>query len=92
MELDFKKKIIIGGFIAVILLIFGYLYYDYINSSSNTIYIESGSEEEQNKSGIAKNLILNEKDTKEDNIIIIHIAGAVKNPRNCENKRRFKVI
>ena len=83
MDLDLKKKVIIGCLIGIILLISGYLYYDYINSNSdNSINIENSSKEEQ-KSGLVKNIMSNENDTKEDNIIIIHIAGAVKNPRNC---------
>lgn len=83
MDLDLKKKVIIGCLIGIVLLISGYLYYDYINSNSdNSINIENSSKEEQ-KSGLVKNIMSNENDTKEDNIIIIHIAGAVKNPRNC---------
>ena len=93
MELDLKKKIIIGSFITLVLLILGYLYYDYINrSNDNSINIENNLGEEETKSSLAKNFLLNERDAKEENIIIVHLAGAVKNPRNCKNKRRFKVI
>lgn len=93
MEFDLKKKVIIGCFIAAVLLISGYLYYEYINSSSdNSINIENNSEQKELKSGLEKNLASNEKDIKGDNIIIIHIAGAVKKPRNYKDKRRLKVI
>ena len=84
MELDLKKKIIIGSFITLVLLILGYLYYDYINrNNDNSINIENDLGKEETKS---------EREAKEENIIIGHLAGAVKNPRNCKNKRRFKVI
>lgn len=92
MELDLKKKIIIGAFIAVVLIISCYLYYEFINNSNNTINIENDFEEDGEKSGSKKDKLENGKNTNEENIIIIHIAGAVKNPRNCENKRGFKII
>ena len=92
MELDFKKKLIIGCFIAVVLLISGYLYYEYVNSSNNTdTIIENSVDEDGNGVGVKK-AILNEIETKEENIIIVHIAGAVCNPRNCKDKRGFKTL
>ena len=50
MELDFKKKIIIGLFFTVIILISIYLYYDYVNNNSNdiitfNIYASEGMDE-----------------------------------------------
>ena len=93
MELDFKKKIIIGCFAAVVLLISGYLYYEYLNSNNTGTIIESNIDEDsENKSSVVKKAVLNEIETKEENIIIVHIAGAVCNPRNCKNKRRSKTL
>lgn len=79
MELDTRKKVIIGGFIVIVIAIFGYLYFDY-KSSNNAAYITSGKEGDIEIAG-------KEKSTKEDDdIIIVHITGAVNNPRNCKNK------
>ena len=51
MELDLKKKIIIGSFITLVLLILGYLYYDYINrNNDNSINIENDLGKEETKS------------------------------------------
>lgn len=86
MELDFKKKIIIGCFVAVVLLISGYLYYEYINSNNPGTIIESNSNENsEDKGSVVKKAVLNEIENKEEDIIIVHIAGAVCNPRNCKN-------
>lgn len=77
MELDFKKKIIIGAFISIVVLILGYLYYDYINNSNTaSIEIEENTNE-SNKNIVEKNL---EKNETQDEQIIVHIAGAVNKP------------
>ena len=79
MELDTRKKVIIGGFIVIVIAIFGYLYFDY-KSSNNAADITSGKEGDIEIAG-------KEKSTKEDDdIIIVHITGAVNHPRNCKNK------
>ncbi len=79
MELDTRKKVIIGGFIVIVIAIFGYLYFDY-KSSNNAADITSGKEGDIE-------IVGKEKSTKEDDdIIIVHITGAVNNPRNCKNK------
>ena len=68
------------------LLISGYLYYEYINNNNNTsdINIENTLDEDnQNKSSVVEKAILKEK--KDEDIIIVHIEGAVCNPRNCKD-------
>lgn len=81
MELDFRKKLIIGGFIVVVLAVFAYLYYDYKENEKVTSFsIEESEVDEIKESEISKN----ENEKKED-IIIIHITGAVNNPRNYKN-------
>lgn len=81
MELDFKKKIVIGIFIVIILAISAYLYYDYMNDGAKISIEESETENEIVKSDVREN------EEKDENIIVIHIAGAVNNPRNCKNSR-----
>ena len=81
MELDFKKKIIIGLFFTVIILISIYLYYDYVNNNSNDIITENNIEkEDERKTNDLEKTINNEIKSKDENIIIVHIAGAVVNP------------
>lgn len=85
MELNTTKKIIIGGFIVIVIAIFGYLYFDY-KSSNNAADITSGKEGDIE-------IVEKEKITKEeDDIIIVHITGAVNDPRNCKNERRSKIV
>ena len=67
------------------LLISGYLYYEYINNNNTSdINIENTLDEDnQNKSSVVEKAILKEK--KDEDIIIVHIEGAVCNPRNCKD-------
>ena len=93
MELDFKKKIIIGAFIALVLGISGYLYFDYINNSE----VSSVEPQISEKSEVQNSLVENteDKDEKEENIIIVHISGCVLNPgivKIKEGARLYEVI
>lgn len=94
MELDFKKKIIIGAFIVVVLAISGYLYYDYTNNNNtDNINIEDDINEVQsNIGGEIENKLLENSSASNEDIIIVHVSGAVNNPRNCKNKGRSKTL
>ena len=76
-----QKKIIIIVGIIIIISIMNYIYNK--TKMSNTL------EEEilvQNET------VQNEKDSEieEEETVIVHITGAVKQPRNCKTKTRFK--
>ena len=85
MELDSKKKIVIGIVIIIVLGILIYLYYDYANSKADSIDINVTEDDEFEKEQLESNIMRNNEE-KGENIIIIHITGAVKNPRNCKIK------
>ena len=84
MELDFKKKVIIGICVFVILGMSIYLYYDYASSKQDMneddvfennkidFFSEESNKSEENKDNI-----------NNGEVIIVHITGAVKNQRNC---------
>lgn len=101
MQLDLKKKIIIGSFICIIILISGYLYHDFTHDNyDDNINIDVN---EYKNNGINENkgqLEESEKTTLKDkivgdNVIIVHIAGAVKKPgivKIHEGARLYEVI
>lgn len=86
MELDLKKKIIIGIIIVAVLGILVYLYYDYANSNEESINIDV-EEDNEFEIGQLENSSTKITEEESEDIIIIHITGAIKNPRNCKNKR-----
>lgn len=92
MELDFKKKIIIGIFIVIVLGISGYLYFDYINNTEvSNIEIENLQNTKENNT---EDNIIDKKDEQE-NLIIVHIAGSVINPgivKIKEGSRLYEAI
>ena len=85
MELDSKKKIVIVVVIVVVLGILIYLYYDYANSKEESIDINI-TEDDGFEIGKLENNITKNSEEKGEDIIIIHITGAVENPRNCKIK------
>ena len=86
MELDLKKKIIIGIIIVAVLGIVVYLYYDYANSNEESINIDV-EEDNEFEIGQLENSSTKITEEESEDIIIIHITGAIKNPRNCKNER-----
>ena len=86
MELDLKKKIIIGIIIVAVLGILVYLYYDYANSNEESINIDV-EEDNEFEIGQLENSSTKITEEESEDIIIIHITGAIKNPRNCKNER-----
>ena len=85
MELDLKKKIVIGVVIVVVLGILIYLYYDYANSKEESIEINFAEDDELEIGQLESDVTENDEGKSEE-IIIIHITGAIKNPRNCKIK------
>ena len=86
MELDLKKKIIIGIIIVAVLGILVYLYYDYANSNEESINIDV-EEDNEFEIGQLENSSTKITEEESEDIIIIHTTGAIKNPRNCKNER-----